>query len=84
MRHFLVAERPSVERAGGFKPDETYRIMPLIGATYTEKTLRQWIARVWGDQGVGVQTVGLTEKSPLPDLVRAVAQGGWIVLEVLQ
>jgi hypothetical protein len=66
-------------------PDETYRLIALRGATYTEETFRKWVASVWGEAGRGCTrpVAGLTEKSPLADLVRACAHGGWKVLEVL-
>lgn len=84
-KHFLVTDRRAGEHAGLFKTNPSYRAMLLTGATYEEQDLRKWIASVWGERsGVPHASVkGLSEKSPLPDLVRAAKNGGWIVMEVL-
>lgn len=70
-RTFVVAERQDVVQLG--MPDPMYRAIVLRGATYDERSLREWANDRWG----------VAKEAPLDSHFAAMAKGGWSALEIV-
>jgi hypothetical protein len=68
-KHLLVVDRFSViENTPRGVDDDLYRLLVLSGATYTEQSYRQWVARIWS----------VSPDLPLSELATVAARGGWV------
>lgn len=70
--HYLAVDVVSVmQNIPNGVDDEQYRRIALTGSSYTEKSLREWVHRVWH----------IELSAPLGDVISAAAKGGWIVYQ---